>query len=70
MMSDASNRIHDGLLYPSDLEKVKKLIHEAPAEKKENLDVFNEYLQEKSPKTFENVKKLKALIQHLITLSK
>lgn len=70
MMSDASNRIHDGLLYPGDFEKVKKLINEAPEEKKEDVDVFNEYLQEKAPKTFESVKKLKPLIQHFITLSK
>jgi len=70
MMSDASNRIHDTLIYPSDFEKVKKLIIEAPAEKKENVEAFNEYLQEKSPKTFESVKKLKTLIQHFMTLSK
>lgn len=70
MMSDASNRIHDGLIYPGDFEKVKKLINEAPAEKKEDVGVFNKYLQEKAPKTFESVKKLKGLIQHFMTLSK
>jgi 3-oxoacyl-[acyl-carrier protein] reductase len=70
MMSDASNRIHDGLIYPGDFEKVKKLINEAPANKKENVDTFNEYLQEKSPKTFQGVRKLKALTQHFLNLSK
>ena len=69
MMSDASNRIHDRLIYPGDFEKVKKLIDEATTEKKENVDVFNEYLQEKAPKTFESVKKLKALTKHFISLS-
>lgn len=70
MMSDASNRIHDGLLYPDDFEKVKKIINEAPAEKKENLEAFNKYLGEKSPKTFESIKKFKALINHFLAHSK
>jgi len=35
---------------------VKHFIYEAPEDIKNNLDLFLEYLQEKAPKTFNNIK--------------
>jgi len=70
MMSDEANKIHDGLIYPSDLQKVEKIIDKAPPEKKEHLEVFLDYLKENSPKTFDNVKKLKPIVEYLLTSPK
>jgi len=69
MMSDKANRIHDELIYPSDFEHVKKIINEAPADKKENWDTFKDFLEDKAPKTFSNVKKLKSLIEYFLAHS-
>lgn len=67
IMSDEANRIHDELIYSSDFNTVKKIISASPAEKKESWDVFKILLEEESPKTFNNVKKLKKLVEFLLT---
>ena len=66
LLSDDANRVNDQLLFTTDIQKVQKLISEAPAEKKENADIFMEYLQESSPKIYNNVRKLKKLVQSLM----
>ena len=66
LLSDDANRINDELVITSDFQEIKKLIDEAPLEKKENADIFMEYLEEKSPKIYTNVRKLKKLVQYLM----
>ncbi len=66
LLSDESNRINDQLIMSSDIETVKKLIKEAPGDNKENWDKFKIYLEEKAPKTFNNVKKLGKFIEFLL----
>lgn len=69
MMSDQANRINDQLISTTDLDAVKSVIAEAPSEKKESWDAFKVYLEEKKPKTCNNVKKLGKLIEFLIVSS-
>ncbi|MFX1337792.1 MAG: SDR family NAD(P)-dependent oxidoreductase [Promethearchaeota archaeon] len=66
LLSDNANRVNDELIFTSDFQEIQKLIEEAPAEKKENIDIFMEYLEAKAPKIYPNVRKLKKLIQYLI----
>lgn len=63
-MSDDSNKSNDQLVTTSDFEAVKKLIKEAAFERKENWDTFKEYLEEKAPKMYDNVKKSKELVEY------
>jgi short-subunit dehydrogenase len=65
-LSDDANRVNDQLLFTTDIQKVQKLISEAPAEKKQNVDIFMEHLEENSPKIYSNVRKLKKLVQYLM----
>ena len=51
----------------SDIKTVKKIISEAPTDKKDNWENFGEYLEEKAPKTFNKVKKIKKFIEFLLT---
>jgi len=69
MMTDEANKIHDELIYPADFENVKKLLNDAPAGNKENWDSFKDYLEEKQPKLYSNVRKLGNLLDFLITRS-
>ncbi|MFX1258078.1 MAG: SDR family NAD(P)-dependent oxidoreductase [Promethearchaeota archaeon] len=66
MMSDDANRIHDELIYPSDFETVKKVISETPIGKKENWNTFREFLKEKAPKAYKNVKRLNKLVEYFL----
>ena len=65
-----SNFIKNGIKFQDMLEvfinEVKKIIAEAPAGKKENWEVFKDYLEEKAPKIFENVKNLGKLVDFII----
>jgi len=53
----------------SDIQIVKKIINGASLDKKENWESFKDYLEENSPKTFNNVKKLKKFIEFLLARS-
>jgi 3-oxoacyl-[acyl-carrier protein] reductase len=66
LLSDYANRVDNALIFTQDLNEVKKLIAEAPAGKKENWEVFKEYLGETAPKIFENVKNLGKLVDFII----
>jgi 3-oxoacyl-[acyl-carrier protein] reductase len=57
LLSDDANKINDELIYPSFFEAMKMIIKETPEEKKKNWDIFKEYLDEKSPNLYENLKK-------------
>ena len=70
IMSDESNRVNDQLIMSSDIQNIKKIINEAPIDKKENLEIFIDYLEETAPKTFKNVKKLKKFVEFLLIRSK
>ncbi len=69
LMSDDANRVDDRLIFTSDFQKIKNFLAEAPSGRKENWEVFKEYLKEKSPKIFENVKKLGKLVDFIISHS-
>lgn len=66
LLSPDANRLNDELIFPSDFVVVKKVINEAPEDKRENLDVFSEYLNETAPKTYDNVRKLKKLVEFFL----
>ncbi len=69
-MSDLSNRVNDKLIYTSDFQEIKSIISEAPSDKTESWDVFKDYMMEKTPKIYENVKKLGKLVDFIIKSSK
>lgn len=67
LLSDEANRINNQLIMSSDIQTVKKIIGEAPADKKENWDAFKVYMNDIAPKTLNNVKKLGKFIEFLFT---
>ncbi|TFG20793.1 MAG: SDR family oxidoreductase [Promethearchaeota archaeon] len=67
LLTDDANRVNDQLIMSSDINAVKKIISKAPTDKKENWEKFGDYLEEKAPKTFNNVKKIKKFIEFLLT---
>jgi len=66
LLSDYANRVDNALIFTQDINEVKKLIAEAPAGKKENWEVFKDYLEEKAPQIFESVKNLGKLVDFII----
>jgi 3-oxoacyl-[acyl-carrier protein] reductase len=70
VLSDMANKVNDELIYPSNFEAMKMIIKEAPEEKKENWDVFKEYLEEKSPNLYNNIKKFGMLGEFILDRSK
>lgn len=69
-MSDLANKVNDKLIYTSDFQEIKKIITEAPSDLTENWDVFKDFLIEKAPKIYENVKKLGKLADFIIDRTK
>jgi len=68
-LSDIANRMDDVLIITADMQEVKRIIKEAPSDKKENWETFKAFLEEQAPKTFNNVKKFRRLIEYLINNS-
>ncbi|MHA2430405.1 MAG: SDR family NAD(P)-dependent oxidoreductase [Promethearchaeota archaeon] len=66
LLCDDANRIDNALIFTWDFNEVKKLLAEAPSEKKENWEVFKDYLEEKAPKIYKNVKNLGKLVNFII----
>jgi 3-oxoacyl-[acyl-carrier protein] reductase len=66
LLSDDANRIDNALLFTWDLFKIKKLLVEAPSGQKENWEAFKDYLAEKEPKIYENVKDLGKFVDFII----
>jgi 3-oxoacyl-[acyl-carrier protein] reductase len=69
LLSDDSNKLDNGLIFAYDFNEAKKILNEAPAGKKENWEVFKGYLQENSPKVYENVKDIGKLVDFIISRS-
>jgi 3-oxoacyl-[acyl-carrier protein] reductase len=68
-MTDLSNRINDQLVNTSDFQEIKSLISEAPSDKIESWDAFKDYLIEKTPKIYDNVKKLGPMVDFILKRS-
>ncbi|MFX1498196.1 MAG: SDR family NAD(P)-dependent oxidoreductase [Promethearchaeota archaeon] len=69
LLSDEANKLDNALLFSYDINEAKKLLVEAPSGKKESWDVFKEYLEDKAPKVYENVKDLGKLIDFIVSRS-
>ena len=69
LLCDEANKVDNALIFTYDINEVKKLLAEAPSGKKENWEVFKDYLEEKAPKSYENVKNLGKLVDFIITRS-
>ncbi len=67
LLSDDANRVDNALIFTYDFNEVKKLLAGAPSGKKENWEVFKDYLEEKAPKIYENVKNLGKLVNFIIS---
>lgn len=70
VLSDYGNRVNDELIYPSSFEAMKMIMKETPEEKKENWNIFKEFLEDKSPNLYEDVKKLGKLGEFILNQSK
>ncbi|MFX0024818.1 MAG: SDR family NAD(P)-dependent oxidoreductase [Candidatus Hermodarchaeota archaeon] len=67
LLSNDANRVNNALIFTNDINEVKKLLVGAPSEKKENWETFKDYLEEKAPKVYENVKNLGKLVDFIIS---
>ncbi|MFX1590964.1 MAG: SDR family NAD(P)-dependent oxidoreductase [Promethearchaeota archaeon] len=67
LLSDNANRVNNTLIFTYDFNEVRKLLVGAPSGKKENWVVFKDYLEEKAPKIYENVKNLGKLVNFIIS---
>ncbi|MFX1493545.1 MAG: SDR family NAD(P)-dependent oxidoreductase [Promethearchaeota archaeon] len=67
LLSDEANRVNNALIFTNDINEVKKLLVKAPSGKKENWEAFKDYLEEKAPKVYENVKNLGKLVDFIIS---
>jgi 3-oxoacyl-[acyl-carrier protein] reductase len=66
LLSQGANRIDNSLLFTNDFEVVKKLLSEVTSERSKSWEVFKEYLEEKEPIVYKNVKKLGKLVDFII----
>ncbi|MFW9821189.1 MAG: hypothetical protein ACFFE5_16415, partial [Candidatus Thorarchaeota archaeon] len=69
LLSNQANRIDNALMFTWDFFEIKKIITEAPSGKKENWEVFKDYLLAKEPKIYENVKNLGKFVDFIISRS-
>ncbi len=70
LLCDDANRVDNALMFAWDFNEVKKLLTEAPSGKKDNWEVFKDYLRERAPKIYENVKNLGKAVDFIIARSK
>ena len=66
-LSDASNKVNNEFVFTEDFEKVKKLIKDAPKEKKTDWNSFKDYFEETSKRLYNDVKKNRRFIEFLLT---
>jgi hypothetical protein len=66
LLSDKGNKIDNCYIFTSDFIEVKRLLKNAPEENSRSWDSFKGYLEEKSPKIYENVRKLGNLVDFII----
>lgn len=62
-LSEVSNRVNNEFIFTEDFEPVKKIIKEAPEEKKEDWDTFKAYFKETSSKIYKRVKNHQRLMK-------
>ncbi|MFX0020976.1 MAG: SDR family NAD(P)-dependent oxidoreductase [Candidatus Hermodarchaeota archaeon] len=67
LLSENANRIDNGLIFTYDFQEVKKILLEAPSDKKVNWESFKEYFKEIAPKSYDNVKNYGKLVDFLIS---
>ena len=70
LLCDDANRVDNALIFAWDFNEIKKLLTEAPSGKKENWEVFKDYLEERAPKIYGNVKNLGKFVDFIISRSK
>ncbi len=66
-LSETSNSVNNEFVFTEDFEKVKKLIKNAPREKKADWNSFKEYFEETSKRLYNDVKKNRRFIEFLLT---
>jgi len=66
LLSENANKYNFKLLNTLDFETVKKIISEAPTNKKNSLDEFLEYFKVKNEKVYQNVKGLSKFVEFLL----
>ncbi|MFX0003017.1 MAG: SDR family NAD(P)-dependent oxidoreductase [Candidatus Hodarchaeota archaeon] len=67
LLSDHANKLDNALMFTWDFFEVKKMLVEAPSGKKESWEAFKDYLSEKEPKIYENVKNLGKFVDFIIS---
>ncbi len=66
LLSEYANNYNFKLLNSFDFEEVKKIISEAPSDKKNSIDDFFEYFKIKNENVYQNVKNLSKFIEFLL----
>ena len=66
LLSDDGNKINNCLIFTSDFDEVKRLLNEAPGVNRRSWEDFKEYLEERAPKIYGNVRKLGTLVDFII----
>jgi 3-oxoacyl-[acyl-carrier protein] reductase len=70
LLSDFANRMNDILIFTYDIEETKKILHDAPEDKKDSWVNFKDYLSQKSPELYEKVEDLGKLVDFIISREK
>lgn len=70
LLSDFANRMNDILIFTYDIEETKKILHDAPEDKKDSWVNFKDYLSQKSPELYEKVENLGKLVDFIISREK
>jgi len=66
LLSDDANKIDNALMFTWDFFEIKKMLGVAPSEKRESWEAFKDYLADKEPKIYENVKNLGKFVDFII----
>ena len=66
LLSDDANKIDNALMFTWDFFEIKKMLGVAPSEKRESWEAFKDYLTDKEPKIYENVKNLGKFVDFII----
>ncbi|MFX1384235.1 MAG: SDR family NAD(P)-dependent oxidoreductase [Promethearchaeota archaeon] len=66
-LSEASNKVNNEFVFTEDFEKVKRIIKEAPEEKRVDWNSFKDYLEKTSERLYNDVKKNRRFIEFLLT---
>jgi 3-oxoacyl-[acyl-carrier protein] reductase len=67
LLSAEANKLNDVLVDVNEMESVRRVIAEAPADKKASWEVFKEYFEQKEPGLAQNTRKLKKLAEFFLT---